>query len=374
LEQVVSIPTASFFEHRVSSYIQSFLEEIGVPYRQDRWGNIIAHYQKGQNIHPLALMAHTDHPALEIITESLPTEHPTATHTAKLLGGVLPACFEKEVGVRVYNRDVAIAMRSAKVVGYSVGDNPRSVTLYLKVEGEGVLAGGSFGVWDLTDFALKDNLIHARAIDDLAGCAAMLLTFWRLAQEKAEANVYGLFTRAEEVGLVGADMLFQSRLLPQETLVVSIEASKALPGAVQGEGPVIRAGDRAFVFNDEAEFIMKQAAAKLGGDVVGRDPQTTKIQRQLMTGGRCEAGSAILNGYRATGMAFPLGNYHNVPDDRTQPGLTAENIHQQDFISGVALLQQVALLMPQLPVLRAEFEAKETVNEALAQRLLDTNG
>jgi hypothetical protein len=169
-------------------------------------------------------------------------------------------------------------------------------------------------------------------------------------------------------------MVFHSRQLPPETLVVSIEASKALPGAVQGEGPVIRAGDRAFTFDDEAEFIMKQAAAKLGGDVVGRAVQSTKIQRQLMTGGRCEAGSAILNGYRATGLAFPLGNYHNVPDDRAQPGLAAENIHQQDFISGVALLQQVALLMPQLSTLRSEFAAKETINEELAQRLVDTKG
>jgi hypothetical protein len=161
-------------------------------------------------------------------------------------------------------------------------------------------------------------------------------------------------------------MVFQSGVLPKESWVVSLEASKALPGAAQGAGPVIRAGDRAFTFNDQAEFILKRAAASLGGDVVGRGPQQIPIQRQLMTGGRCEAGSAILNGYLATGLAFPLGNYHNVSDTFT---IEPENITQQDFLTGVELLQQAALMMAWLPDLHAEFLAKESVDHALADRL-----
>jgi len=367
LGQIASTPTASFHEHRVLNKIRAFLDELTIPYQTDRWGNVIAHYQKGEGIPPLAYMAHTDHPAFELVAAGAPPEFPQANWTGKLLGGVSPACFDKEVSVRLYSADQTQQPLYGKLVGYKIGEKgPRDVNLFFQFKGEIPSLKGNFGVWDITDFELKDGFVHARAIDDLVGCAATLLAFWKLVQAGAEANLYGIFTRAEEVGLVGADMVFQSGVLPKETWVVSLEASKALPGAAQGAGPVIRAGDRAFTFNEQAEFILKRAAASLGGDVGGRSPQQTPIQRQLMTGGRCEAGSAILNGYLATGLAFPLGNYHNVSDDFT---LEPENITQQDFLTGVELLQQAALMMAWLPDLQAEFLAKESVDHALADRL-----
>ncbi|NWJ46695.1 MAG: hypothetical protein HXX08_12515 [Chloroflexi bacterium] len=370
LRDLVSIPTASFFENNILAYIEAFLKQYSIPYTVDRWGNILAHYSKGENIRPLALMAHTDHPAFEITAANAPESLPTANLTALLLGGVNPLCFEGAPQVKIYSLDSSQPFVAGKIVGYKAEAlPPRKVELYIHTEIE-LPEGYKFGIWDLLDFQISDDFIYARVIDDLVGCASALLTLHKVATDDAEVNLYGVFTRAEEVGLVGADMVFQSGALPLDTLVVSIEASKALPGAIQGEGPVIRTGDRFSTFDSEAEFVLNRAALKMGCDLVARAPQPVKIQRQLMTGGRCEASSAILNGYKATGLAFPLGNYHNVSDDSPgKPYLATENIHVQDYLTGVKLLQQAALLMVDLPTMRAEYIAKEKPDFSLAARL-----
>ena len=67
-----------------------------------------------------------------------------------------------------------------------------------------------------------------------------------LTEEDLPVDVYGVFTRAEEVGLVGARLLAEANTLPKNTLVVSLESSRSLPGAEIGGGPVIRVGDAAF--------------------------------------------------------------------------------------------------------------------------------
>lgn len=369
LETLVSQPTAPFHEERVYRKIAAFLREIGVPFELDQWGNLIAHYHKGNVPRSLALMAHTDHPALELIERGAPTEIKGANWTAKLMGGVSARCFEQPGKVRLYSEGSDTAVMG-QIVGYKLGPaGPRDITLYLEIKAENKLEPGDFGVWDLPDFALSDGFIHARVIDDLVGCAATLLTLAKLAQSGADANVYGVFTRAEEVGLVGAELLMQNNGLPSDCFIISLEASKTLPGAIQGEGPVIRVGDRAFTFSESAEFILKSAADKMGSDVVkAREPQV-KIQRQLMSGGRCEASAAMMNNYAATGLAFPLGNYHNVAADFT---LQPENIHQSDFITGVELLYEAARLMPQYNELVAAQRAAENSHSKHAERLLQS--
>ena len=84
------------------------------------------------------------------------------------------------------------------------------------------------------------------------------------------------------------------------------------------------------------------AAAGDGGDQSGAGlerPGGFKSQRQLMSGGVCEASAFALYGYKTTGLAFPLGNYHNgAPGD----AIGAEYIHRDDFIGGVELMVEAA--------------------------------
>ena len=115
-------------------------------------------------------------------------------------------------------------------------------------------------VFDLVDYELDGDIIRMRAVDDLAGCGSILAMLAQLTQYgSAPGDVYGVFTRAEEVGLVGARLMAESGTLPPETLIVSAESSRTLPGAEQGGGPVIRVGDAGFTFTADAESALIRA-------------------------------------------------------------------------------------------------------------------
>jgi hypothetical protein len=232
LRELASLPTAAFHEDLTCGYIADFLKKHEIPYEIDRYGNIIAHY-KTADCRPLALMAHTDHPAFELVRPDAPAEYPGAHWTARLLGGVARDYFEQPFRVRIFPGNDTSRAVGATGIGYKVGDGgPRDIVLYLKLdEPAEELTEGNFGIWDLPDFELRDGFIHARVIDDLVGCAAGLLALWKAKTENYATNLYGVFTRAEEVGLVGADLLFAAGTLPRETFIVSIEASRTLPRA-----------------------------------------------------------------------------------------------------------------------------------------------
>jgi len=131
-------------------------------------------------------------------------------------------------------------------------------------------------------------------------------------------DLYAVFTRAEEVGFVGATALAKGTLLPKSVPVVSIEMSKALPGAEQGKGYVVRLGDRMTLFDPAlTQFLLE----------VARGMSEIPFQQRLMDGGACEATAFNALGYRASGVCLPLGNYHNQGPD----GLAPEYIHADDW-------------------------------------------
>lgn len=321
LREVASIPTAPLHEGRVATYLKHYLRGIGLSPEVDAYGNITVAYRNGESARPIALVAHLDHPALEITGVD-----PPASADAVLLGGVPSACFDRPVPVRVYSGDRDVV---ATVVSYepeaSLG-RPKSLRLHT----EGPVRVGDFAVFDLPAFERDGDWIALRAADDLAGVAAVLLTLTNLVEGNVEAVVYGVFTRAEEIGLVGANLVAEERLLPEHTVVVSLECSRELPGAHPGQGPVIRVGDRTRSFSPEGEAVLLQA----------RDARPdVAVQRQLMSGGTCEATAFGLRGYHATGVALPLVNYHNVGPGNV---IAPERIDFRDFLGEVALLTAAA--------------------------------
>lgn len=325
LREVASIPTAPLHESWVGSYVTQFLAGLGLRPHRHRWGNLIAQYSWGPASQtPLALVAHVDHPALEVVSADV------SGATALLLGGVAAACFRKPTPVPVFP-SAGAAETCGEIVGYEEPE-PRRVLLRLALAGP--TAPGDFAVFDLPDFRQEGDAVHLRAADDLARCAIILLALEELARRQVEASVYGVFTRAEEVGLVGATLLAEDGELPRDAVVVSLETSKELPGAVMGQGPVMRVGDRTRSLDPDAKAVLPSARARLQE----RDPEAA-APRQLTSGGTSEATAFGLQGYRTTGVALPLGNYHNVgPDD----AIAAEYVSAQDFSTAVDLLVAAA--------------------------------
>jgi endoglucanase len=146
--------------------------------------------------------------------------------------------------------------------------------------------------------------------------------------------VWGLFTRAEEVGFLGALEAVRLGTVPAGASVLSLECSKALPSAPQGDGVIVRVGDRMSIFDPDLTQSLRTAADALAG----RD-RSFRYQRKLMDGGACEATVFCASGFRASGLAVPLGNYHNASDDGI--GIAPEHVVVDDWLAEVALLVEL---------------------------------
>ena len=339
-------PAVAYHEGGVSATITGLLDDIGLPYTIDAFGNIVARIQgRSSGVTPLAIVAHMDHPGFEAVDRHGDYLVGTA------LGGVPTSSFDPGVPVQVV---LPGGQRlSAATAGRHGEEADRQVLISLGEPLEGRILHGHADpapgmgrssqqeiplpcpvVFDLQDFTLDGDFIRMRAADDLAGCGSILSALVELGDNATEGDVYGVFTRAEEIGLMGARLMAEAGTLPPDTLVVSTESSRTLPGAEQGSGPVIRVGDAGYTFNADAESVLIRAR-----EVLQARPEGFRCQRQLMSGGVCEASAFAVYGYQTTGIAFPLGNYHNAaPEGRIE----AEYIHVEDYVGGVELMVEAA--------------------------------
>jgi len=250
IRAVLAQPTAPFHEDAVRAEILMQLAQCPhVRTVQDDFGNVIARYERGAAAPRYAFAAHMDHPGFV---------------GGEFFGGVPEEYRAKKPPTRDF---------------------------------------GAFAMWDLPAFEVKDGRIHSRACDDLVGCAMILALFRDLEAMGAEASVLGLFTRAEEVGFIGAIKLAKSGRIASEVTIVSLEcSSERSPGAGRmGEGVIIRVGDKTSIFDDSATRALTSLAA---GNKIPH-------QRCLMNGGTCEATAFQLYGYRTAALCVALGNYHN---------------------------------------------------------------
>jgi putative aminopeptidase FrvX len=289
--EILRQPTAPFHEDQVRGAILGLLQPCSrVAVRQDDFGNVIAHYRgtaapgsAGLPAARWAFVAHMDHPAW--VT-------PPGGGERQFLGGVPPE--------------------------------------YLAANRARVREFGDFAMWDLPAFEVREERIHSRACDDLIGCAAIVGMLGELDRTNAACECFGLFTRAEEVGFVGAMKMAQSGWLAQSGLtVISLETSAELPPAKMGAGPIVRVGDRTSIFDPAVTAELLAAA----------EQADLTVQRCLMSGGSCEATAFQLYGLRAGALCVALGNYHNRgPDLRIEQ----EFVSVRDFTGLTALCLALA--------------------------------
>ena len=348
LSQLGVYTSAPFFEGKVAEFIWRFLKDLEVNLFQDQFGNVIAHYKpENSEGSPLAFVAHMDHPGFEVI------EIDGFRALARALGGIPVTALVNPTPVIVGNFPEYVTGTTVKhesTIDPLNRDSERLVWIDLDEKPKFELPAAA--VFNIPGFELKGDTIYMRAVDDLAGCAAILSLFEKLKSRNddlnlkatktlnSEVEVFGIFTRAEEVGLLGASLIAESGILPKQTAIISIESSSVLPGVNQGSGPIIRTGDAAKTFDSSAEAILSRGAES----VQERNPQF-KYQRRLMYGGVCEATAFSAHGYRVTGIAFPLGNYHNSTSGPLDinGSVDMEYIKCQDYLFGIELLTEVAL-------------------------------
>jgi endoglucanase len=197
--------------------------------------------------------------------------------------------------------------------------------------------GHAYGHFDLVPCEFRGDLIYTKAADNLINCVVLLAVLDHLNRKKVDADFRAVFTRAEEVGFGGATGLVKARTLPKTVPIVVLEASKELPGAVMGSGPVIRVGDIISVFDAGLDFGVHQLAKQ-----TVQSDASFAYQRQLMSGGACEATLYAINHLTVGALALPLGNYHNQGKRRPAP----EYVSSRDVVNMIRLCTELAIDPP----------------------------
>ena len=339
-EGLLRNPTVPFIEDLPAAHVRAFADERQLEHETDASGNVVVKYGTGS---PLVLVAHLDHPGFHVVGDRLAFK-----------GGLLAENAVPGAPLHYYRRGERDP----------IGDGE----LLTATDDKGRLTGatatnvqGDFAMWGFPGWSITDGRITARVCDDLLGCAAILTVLDDLARTRPSTCVWGLFTRAEEEGFLGAFEAIRLGTVPKDADVLSLECSKALPNAPQGGGVIVRVGDRMSIFDPSLTAALESAAGKVDG---------LKSQRRLMDGGACEASAFCAAGFRASGVAVPLGNYHNARDDA--PGIAPETVMVDDYQSEVQLLTSLAhnpeLLAPQG---EPEWYARRS---AEAQRVLGGDG
>jgi len=322
LEQLGKEASVPYYEKSVSLLIKQILNKHNITYTEDTYGNIIASYKNldhANSIPKIAFVSHMDHPGIELLSIE------NSRIIGKMIGRTSDSIFTEKIPLIIHDS------LGQQIIAQSTGQKSDSKDeIFIETLEEKLPTLPAFAVFDLPEFLLEEKKILMRACDDLVGCAASLAVLEYLVKENRPGNIQAIFTRAEEAGLVGARLMANDQFLTKETTIISIETSKAIPGGEIGKGPIIRAGDAATTFSQKAETLLNFAKATLL-----QKNKNINIQRQLMDGGVCEASAFILNGYEATGIAFPLAHYHNGLGEES---IQAEFVDVDDFDGGLQLL------------------------------------
>ncbi len=316
---VVSFPSTSYHEHDLRGFLAQHAESLDLPAAYDPWGNLHVRYSRGRRKVRWTFLAHMDHPGFVV------AEARGRFAWCRWYGGVFTHYF-KDARVEVHSQGGSVPGR---VTAVRVG-GPRKRVQWIRIETKSAVSPGDLGTWKLPAYERTGDRIRTRAADDLVGCATLAALLESLVTSQAPAEVEVIYTRAEEAGLVGATALARSGNVDKDQPIIAIETSKTLPCARIGEGPVLRTGDRMSVYDPGLSRFLQTCAERLA-----RERRGFRYQRCLMDGGLCEASAFLAHGYAATGLALPLGNYHNMGPTR----IAAEEVSVGDLVGLVTLLE-----------------------------------
>ncbi len=370
LLELTQIPTAAGREHRVVAWIEGWAaQRPHLTLSKDDAGNLhisangarageAGRSSDGAPAQPLYFTAHLDHPAFVVERLTGPTEV-----RLQFRGGVMDDYFF-DARVTLHSREgerVGATLRgSLPPLDATSKDKCYRAELDRPASGLGV---GDVATWEFPPAQIIDGIIHTHACDDLAAAAAALAAYDVLhgassARSTRESGAKGqdvrlLFTRAEEIGFVGAIAACRSRTMPAGSRVLALENSRSFPDSPIGGGPIVRVGDRLSVFSPSLTgAVAKRAEEVAGGPASPTASQknaslpTWRWQRKLMAGGACEATVFCAYGYESTCLCLPLGNYHNMADltavqagtNTTPPRVGREHVSIGDFDGLVDLL------------------------------------
>lgn len=365
LVELTAIPTAAGREARVIEWIRGWVtQRPGAALTDDAAGNLVIASATPSDAQapPLFFTAHLDHPAFVVERVIGP-----GTVQVGFRGGVMDDYFE-EARILVHGAGGAVAG--------AITDRPEtgcaSFKSYLaELDGDAAeVRPGDIATWNLPPSRIDDGLLHAPACDDLAAAAAALAAYDVLLESGGPGEARLLFTRAEEIGFIGALAACREGTMPRGSRVLALENSRSFADSPIGGGPIVRVGDRLSIFSPGLTGAVAGVAEKLAGgppptaSQKAIEPPAWNWQRKLMSGGACEATVFCDYGYEATCICLPLGNYHNMADlaavqsgtNATPARIAPEFISIGDFEGLVDLLVACARSLPASAPIRPKLD------------------
>ena len=349
LLDLTSTPTAAGHEHRVIAWIMNWVaERPSLSLSVDVVGNLSITRPDFEDpgddaVPPLIIQAHLDHPAFVVEGQD-----DDGSLDLTFRGGVKDPYFvDGRIRVLVVDDSGDETVHEGRLTASDAVKPLRRARAEL--DSPAPIPSGSVAVWDLPAASLDDEgIVHAPAIDDLAGVAAALSAYDIMLSRDVERDVRLFFTRAEEVGFVGTIGACNNQSLPLGSDVLTLETSRSFADSPIGGGPIVRVGDRVSTFDPRLTGV----AAHIAAAIQKHDP-AYKWQRKLMAGGMCEATVYARTGYAATCVCLPLGNYHNMADlaevetgHPASASIAPEFIALEDYYGLVRLLVACAETTP----------------------------
>jgi len=313
-----------------------FVRSAHLRLRKDDGGNmLVTHRRAPRGVRPLLVTAHLDHPAFvvrQVRGRELELE---------FRGGVHDPYFK---GARLQVVDSDDRGHSARITSLDAKAKPFKRVRARLAKAAPSIRPGDIARWDLPKPVIREGLLHTHACDDLAAVAAALVAFDRLLDQPRARHAGLLFTRAEEVGFVGAIHAARNGFVPRGDRLVCLENSRSFPhDSPIGAGAILRVGDRLSVFSPD----LTNALGELFGEAKAKDP-SFRFQRKLMPGGACEATAFATHCIESTCLCLPLGNYHNMQDidavvaGRRRGRVGPEFVSMSDFESLVRMIEIAA--------------------------------
>ncbi|WP_313345614.1 M42 family metallopeptidase [Sedimentibacter sp.] len=226
LKELTELSGVSGNEYEVRNYIKNKLKEIDCDFYVDKLGNVIAH-NKGKKNKTIMVAAHMDEVGLIV-------SHIDSDGFIKFqaVGGIDQRVLNSKVVIIGENKITGV-IGSKAVHLMKHDEREKSIPidkLYIdigtdsKSETEKLVNIGDYITFKSDYVEFGEDLIKAKALDDRAGCSALL----ELLNMKLDADFYGVFTVMEEVGCRGAQTAAYS-LDPDFSIVLEGTVSADMP-------------------------------------------------------------------------------------------------------------------------------------------------
>lgn len=249
LKELTSINGVSGDEERVRDFIKQQVISLADEIKVDKLGNLIA-YKKGYSSgHTVMLSAHMDEVGFIItfIEEDGMLRFATVSGMdARMLPGKKVVIGENKVNGVIGTKPVHFIEKDERQKSIPLKELYIDIGASGRQEAEKLVKTGDYACFISEYTELGDSLVKSKALDDRAGCCALIEAL----KSRYEFDIYACFTVQEEVGLKGAEAA-AFRIKPDIALVIESTTCSDVPGVeeydystVMNEGPALTIMDR----------------------------------------------------------------------------------------------------------------------------------